>query len=199
MPSWVFLPFGIWGLRRRTEAWLSLAVFPALVLVYMAYWVGSWLLGPRYYVEALPALAAVSAAGMVWVGGWMSNQVGAGVARRVAAIAAVSFLVTANVAVYLPLRVGGLRGLFGISRAALGAFEAVNPGVAVVIVQRDPVWHGYGNLLTLTEPFTESDLILVYQRSPEADERAAVLYPGLPTFRYDPAKPGVLVEVGRAP
>jgi hypothetical protein len=78
--------------------------------------------------------------------------------------------------------------------------SAVSTGSgAVVIVQRDPVWHGYGNLLTLTEPFTESDLILVYQRSPEADERAAVLYPGLPTFRYDPAKPGVLVEVGRAP
>ncbi len=197
--SWVFLPFGIWALRRKTEAWLSLAIFPALVLVYMAYWVGSWLLGPRYYVEALPALAAVSAAGIVWLGGWMSGQVRRGRARRAAVAAAVLFLLTANVAVYLPLRVGGLHGLFGITRTALSAFDRVNPGAAVVIVERNPYWHGYGNLLTLTEPFSESELILVYQRDPEADRRAAAHFPALPVYRYDPARPGVLVDVGPRP
>ena len=194
--SWAFLPFGIWALRRRAEAWLSLAVLPALVLVYLAYWVGSWLLGPRYYVEALPALAAISAAGIVWAGGWMPGHVRRGRARRVAAVAAVLFLLSANAAVYLPLRVGGLHGLFGISRAALSTFDRVNPGAAVVIVERNPYWHGYGNLLTRTEPFSRSDLILVYQRDPEADRRAAAHFPALPVYRYDPTRPGVLVGVG---
>jgi hypothetical protein len=112
-----------------------------------------------------------------------------------AVAAAVLFLLTANAAIYLPIRVGGLRGLFGITRSALTAFDEVNPGAALVIVERDPHWHGYGNLLTLAEPFRTSELILAYERGPEIDARAAALFPTLPAYRYDPAQPGLLVAV----
>ena len=193
--SWVFLPFGMWAVRRRSEAWLCLALFPALVLAYMAYWVGSWLLGPRYYVEAVPALAAISAAGIVWLGGRASRKVVGRRAGHMAVVAAILFLLTANAAIYLPIRVGRLRGLFGITRSALTAFDEVNPGAALVIVEGDPHWHGYGNLLTLAEPFRRSELILVHERGPEIDARVAALFPTLPVYRYDPAQPGVLVAV----
>jgi len=192
--SWVFLPFGMWALRRRSDAWLSLVVFPTLVLVYMAYWIGSWLLGPRYYVEAVPGLAAVSAAGIVWLGGWVSRNVNGRRVRRTAVAAAVLFLLTANAVIYLPIRVGGMRGLFGITRAELAAFDEVKPGAAVVIVGRDPYWHGYGNLLTLTAPFRESELILLYTRGPEIDARAAALFPALPVYHYYPDAPGALFK-----
>jgi hypothetical protein len=194
--SWIFLPFGIWALRRRSDAWLSLALFFSLVLVYLAYWIGSWLLGPRYFVEAVPGLAAISAAGLAWIGGWLPGREGGGRARRVIAALAAGLLLTATVAYYLPIRIGGLQGLFGITRAELTAFEQVSPGAAVVIVERDPYWHGYGNLLPLTAPFRESDLILLYERGPEIDARAAGMYPDLPVYRYDPLRPGLLVDGG---
>jgi 4-amino-4-deoxy-L-arabinose transferase-like glycosyltransferase len=195
--SWVFLPLGMWALRRRLDGWLALAIFPALVVAYMAYWVGSWLLGPRYFVEALPALAAISAAGMVWAGGWAQARVRGGRARRLAAAVMVGALLLVNVGLYLPVRLGGLRGLFGITRSALVAFEEVNPGAAAVIVHRNPAWHGYGNLLTLTAPFRESELKLLYERGPEIDGRAAALFPDLPVYHYYPDEPGRLYTTPR--
>jgi 4-amino-4-deoxy-L-arabinose transferase-like glycosyltransferase len=190
--SWIFLLPGLWSLRRRTEGWLAAAIFPSLVVVYAAYWVGSWLLGPRYYVEAVPPLAAISAAGMVWVGGWATDRARGGRARRLSAAAAVVVLLMVNLVAYAPLRVGGLRGLFGITRAALNAFEEVDPGRAVVIVRRNPYWHGYGNLLTLVPPFRESGLLLIYERGARIDAATAALFPDRPVFIYDPHAPGNL-------
>jgi 4-amino-4-deoxy-L-arabinose transferase-like glycosyltransferase len=195
--SWVFIPAGLWALRRRVDGWLSAAIFPALIVVHLAYWAGAWLLGPRYFVEALPGLAAVSAAGIVRVGGWAREVVGAGRWRRLGTLAALAVLLSVNILLYLPTRVGGLRGLFGITRAGLDAFEAVDPGAAVVIVRRNPYWHGYGNLLTLESPFRESDLILLYERGPEIDARVAALFPGLCVYEYDPREPGRLSLVSR--
>jgi len=185
--SWIFLPFGMWALRRRSEAWVAAAVFPSLIVVYLAYWVGSWLLGPRYFVEAVPALAAVSAGGIVWLAGPAPAR-----GRRIAIASLVVGLLLIDLAGYLPARLGGLRGLFGITRASLEAFQRVDPGAAVVVVRRNPAWHGYGNLLTLTAPFRESALLLVYERGPEIDAAVVGLYPDLAAFVYDPAQPGRL-------
>ncbi len=195
--SWTFLPLGLWSLRRRLDAWLALAIFPALVVVYMAYWVGSWLLGPRYFVEALPMLASISAAGMVWAGGWAQAGARGGRVRRLTAAAIAATLLLVNISLYLPVRLGGLRGLFGISRSAMVAFQEVDPGAAVVIVHRNPYWHGYGNLLTLTPPFLESELTLIYERGPEIDARAAALFPDLPVYHYYPDEPGKLYDAPR--
>jgi hypothetical protein len=195
--SWVFLPLGLLSLRRRPEAWLALAIFPALVVAHMAYWVGSWLLGPRYFVEGLPMLASISAAGIVWAGGWAQAGARGGRVRRLATAALLAAALLANVGLYLPLRLGGLRSLFGISRSAIVAFQEVDPGAAVVIVHRNPYWHGYGNLLTLTPPFLESELKLIYERGPEIDARAAALFPDLPVYHYYPDDPGRLYASAR--
>ena len=195
--SWAFLPLGLLSLRRRPEAWLALAIFPALVVVYMAYWVGSWLLGPRYFVEALPMLASIGAAGMAWAGGWAQAGARGGRVRRLTAAAIVAMLLLMNISLYLPVRLGGLRGLFGISRSAIVAFQGVDPGAAVVIVHRNPYWHGYGNLLTLAPPFLESELKLIYERGPEIDARAAALFPDLPVYHYYPDVPGRLYAPAR--
>jgi hypothetical protein len=195
--SWLFIPPGLWALRRRTDAWLAVAIFPSLVVAYLAYWVGSWLLGPRYFVEALPSLAAVSAAGMVSIGGWATDRAPGTRWRRLGAAGIVTLLVLVNLGGYLPARVGGLRGLFGITRSALEAFAAVKPGAAVVIVGRNPYWHGYGNLLPLTPPFRDSPLVLLYGRTPEIDARAAAFFPDLPVYHYYPDEPGHLYDAPR--
>jgi hypothetical protein len=66
--SYILLPFGAWALRRNLKAWLVGSVFPILVLAYMAYWVGAYLFGPRYYYEGLYSLVLLSAAGVAWLG-----------------------------------------------------------------------------------------------------------------------------------
>lgn len=190
--SWIFVPVGLWAARKRPEGWIAVGAFVSLAVCYLAYWVGSWLLGPRYFVEAVPGLAVVSAAGLLWAGGWLGTEVRAGRARRLAVAALLAILLGVNLFGYLPGRVGGLYGLFGITRQALESFEAVHPGRALVIVRRNPYWHGYGNLLTLTAPFVESDLLLAYERGPEVDPEVVALFPGLPAYVYDPAEPGML-------
>jgi 4-amino-4-deoxy-L-arabinose transferase-like glycosyltransferase len=195
--SWIFVPVGLWALRRRTDAWLLLAVFPSLVVAHLAYWVGAWLLGPRYFVEAVPGLAAISAAGMVWAGAWVEDRARRARIRRMGVAAIVLILFLVNLVFYLPARVGGLHGLFGISRSPLEAFEAVDPGAAVVIVHRNPYWHGYGNLLTLTPPFRRSGLKLIYDQGPAIDARAAANFPGLPVYHYYPDEAGRLYTAPR--
>jgi len=44
-------------------------VFPSLVVVYLAYWIGSSLFGPRYFYEGLYSLTVFSAAGNRLAGG----------------------------------------------------------------------------------------------------------------------------------
>jgi hypothetical protein len=61
--SWVLLPFGLVAALRRPKTWLAGLVPLSLVLLYMAYWVGSWLFGPRYFYEGLPGVIIFSAAG----------------------------------------------------------------------------------------------------------------------------------------
>jgi hypothetical protein len=142
-------------------------------------------------------LASISAAGMVWAGGWAKAGARGGRVRHLAAVAFLAAALLANISLYLPVRLGGLRGLFGISRSAIAAFQEVDPGAAVVIVHRNPYWHGYGNLLTLTPPFLESELKLIYERGPEIDARAAALFPDLPVYHYYPDEPGKLYDALR--
>ena len=62
--SWLFLPFGLWALfragRQARPTWLVLAVFLSLVFVYLAYWTGAWLFGPRYYYEGFFGLTILT-------------------------------------------------------------------------------------------------------------------------------------------
>jgi hypothetical protein len=74
--SWIFLPFGLIAglLRRNWRAILIAAALPSLVLFHLAYWVGAWLFGPRYYYEALFSLTIVSGAGIAWLAGWPLSE-----------------------------------------------------------------------------------------------------------------------------
>ena len=49
-------------------------VWQAKVLVYLAYWIGAILFGPRYYYEGIYSLTLISAAGIAWLAGWPTSQ-----------------------------------------------------------------------------------------------------------------------------
>ena len=93
-------------------------------------------------------------------------------------------LVALNLLYYVPIRVGGLHGLYGISRMAMQPFESADLGRALVIVHPVDSWTEYGTLLTLTPPFADSGLLLAYSRGAAADARLARLFADRPVYHY---------------
>lgn len=195
--SWIFLPFGLVALRKKWVVWLLFSIFPMLIIAYGFYWVGAWLYGPRYYFEALPVLAILSAAGIGWLGGWFGRLSGFERTRKGFVIAVVALLVVGNLAFYLPARMGMMTHLFGITQSQLESFEGIGVNRGLVIVHSSEDWRTYGNLLPLTPPFAEGELILVISRGWEADAAVAASYPDLPTYHYYPDEPGVLYSSPR--
>lgn len=192
--SWIFVPVGLLGLRRRVETWLLAGILPALVLVYAAYWVGAWLYGPRYYVEALGPLSALSGAGIAALAGWLR----AGTprwGRSLAVSLALLVLLMLNVRFYLPARLQQMSGLYGITQAARDRLRESVPADALVIVHPRYAWTEYGALLTLTPPFADGDLLLAYTRGAEQDARLVHAHADRPAFAYYPGEPGRLIPL----
>ena len=83
--SWIFIPYGLWATTfgervtdkkrapRNRQAWMLFGMTASLVIVYMAYWIGSELYGPRYYYEGLFSLTLLSGAGIAFLAGWRVN------------------------------------------------------------------------------------------------------------------------------
>jgi len=192
--SWIFAPIGLLAVRKRGDAWLLAGLLPALVLVYAAYWVGAWVYGPRYYVEALGAFSVLSAAGIAALAGWLSSSAPRRL-RSLAVSALVLVLLAVNVGFYLPARLEQMTGLYGMNLAARDRLRAAAPARALVIVHPQRTWTEYGTLLTLTPPFAESELLLAYTRGREQDAALADAHPDRPIFAYYPGDPGRLVPI----
>ncbi len=192
--SWLFLPFGIVALRRNRDGWLALTVLPSLIVVHLAYWVGSWLFGPRYYYEALPGLSVTSALGVAWLGGWIGKASRRVFQRRVGSVALIFLLVLINITLYLPIRIGGMRGLYGVDRSALQPVQDADLGRSLLIVHTTESWYEYGRVVTLGPPYTEGDLLLAISRGIEKDEELMEAYPDLPVFHYYPDQPTEFYE-----
>jgi hypothetical protein len=198
--SWIFLPFGLLAIVRY-RLWKGLlvgSVYTSLVLVYLAYWIGSWLTGPRYYYEGLYSLTVLSAAGIALLAGWpvrpgepWREYQGWQRVRPLIVTAVLALLVCMNLIFYTPLRVGGMHGLYGISRARLEPFltqEAQSLTPALVIV--DPAhWTEYGALLELQDPFLNTPFIFAFARGPGADAALAADFPERIIIYYYPDEP----------
>jgi 4-amino-4-deoxy-L-arabinose transferase-like glycosyltransferase len=200
--SWLFLPFGLWALRRRREAWMIAGVFPAMVLVYLLYWVGAWVYGPRYYFEGLYSLTLVSAAGIAQLAGWVEKAGGARPSLRgwsrvrpLAVTALLGFLAAASLVFYNPIRLGGMYGLNGFNRARLQPFEtaqarALAPALFIV---HPEYWTSYGTLLELQDPRLTTPFLFTISRGPRTDGELRAYFSDRNVFHYDPDRPFVFL------
>jgi 4-amino-4-deoxy-L-arabinose transferase-like glycosyltransferase len=177
--SWLFLPFGLWAARRTHLAYLSAGMTISLMVLYLAYWVSSWLLGPRYYFEALPGIALISAAGLTWLAGdenFRNGRDPSGIKLRPLLVGTVTLiLVISNLYFYLPARLGGLKGLYGIDGSDLAIFEsptvqAYQPALIIVDSEK---WMPYGSTLILESPKLDSPFIFAWSRGPRTDRELA--------------------------
>jgi hypothetical protein len=198
--SWIFLPIGLLAILRHRQwnALLVVGVFPSLVLVYSAYWIGSFLFGPRYYYEGLFSLTILSGAGIAFLAGWPTHPAepwqrykGWQRIRPLLVTAVVILLISANLFFYLPMRVGGMQGLYGVSRARLEPFltpEAQDITPALVIVHADR-WTDYGSLHELQNPLLNTPFIFVISRGTRPDRAVAAEFPQRTTIYYYPDEP----------
>lgn len=228
--SWIFLPFGVWVVWRDARALLVASVFPCLVLVYIAYWIGSFLFGPRYYYEGLYSLAIISAAGIAFLAGWpitpaqpvkhVTENPGHLVAEQPAgqpstpwrviqqitslrkarpwlALGVLGLLVSYNLLLYTPDRLGEIHGLYDIRRDRLQPFltaEARELTPALVIVHPER-WMPYGNLLELQDPFLSTPFIFAYSRGSQEDAALASSFPERAAIHYYPDEPYIFYVV----
>lgn len=196
--SWIFLPFGVWAMlrQRNGQALLVVSVIPCLVIIYMAYWIGSHLFGPRYYYEGLYALAMTSAAGIAWLAGWPTcphqpfpNYTGWRRWRALGVTAVVLLLVASNLFFYTPIRLNGMFGLYGVERAHMAPFQTpemqkLAPALVIVHVKND--WIEYGTLLELQDPYLDTPFIFVISRGTEQNQAVARAFPGRHVYHYYP-------------
>ncbi len=198
--SWIFLPFGLLAalIKRSWRSLLVGGVILSLVVLHLAYWVGAWLYGPRYFYEGLYSLTLFSGAGIAFLAGWslqpgLSGRITSGwkKVRPLAAAAVLLLLLSANLLFYTPIRVGGMHGLYGMEQADLEPFLAPNAQEltpALVIVHPDR-WMDYGVLLTLEDPFLETPFIFAYSRGLKADAQLAADFPDRAIYHYYPDEP----------
>ena len=203
--SWLFLPFGIAAIRKNPPARLVSFVFPSLVFAYLFYWVGAWIYGPRYYYEGLYSLTLLTAAGIVWIYQRLTfrwntftlfriNQVKP-INVRIPSPGILAFtillgiLISLNLGFYIPVRLGGLTGLYGVNRSQLAPFlgpAAAARTPALVIVHPDDNWRDYGTLLTLADPALDSPYIFAMSMGAANDRKLAAQFPARQVFHYYP-------------
>jgi hypothetical protein len=199
--SWLFIPFGLWSLRENRKSWVIISVAPALIVLYLGYWIGAWALGPRYYFESLYSLTILTSAGIFWLAGWKlkpGDDICRGYnlkqLRPTVVIIMVALLVGSNLAFYTPHRIGGMRGLYGTSRGQLEPFLKSGEGVvtpALVIVDTDE-WRKYAGLLELASPTLDSPWIFIWNRGPKSTARVIEAFPDRQVYYYSPETPWVL-------
>jgi hypothetical protein len=198
--SWLFLPFGALSisLRRNWQGILVGAVFPSLVIFHMAYWVGAWLLGPRYYYEGLYSLTLLSAVGIAWLAGWPLHSAedwpryqGWKRLRPLVVFAFTWLLIIGNLVYYTPPRLEIMRGLYGMEREDLRPFltEQAQELAPAVIVVHPSIWMEYGVLLELQDHNLDTPFIFVFSRGIEKDELLAEEFSERNLFHYYPGDP----------
>ncbi len=99
-------------------------------------------------------------------------------------------LVAVNVTSYLPVRVGGMQRLFGMSRSNHRPFQTKDLDGTLVIVHPRNHWSEYGTLVTLGPPFSDADLLLVHANGPGVDARLQETFPDRRILHYYPAEGG---------
>jgi hypothetical protein len=204
--SWIFLPIGVFALlaRRSWKALMPLAVFPALVFIYLFYWIVSYLFGPLYFFEGLYSLTILSAAGIAWLAGWPLRD-GAGWrpfrgwrrARPLLLAACLALLLYTDLIFYLPVRMHSMYGLYGITRSRLLPFQTaqaqeVTPALVIVHPGK---WTEYGALLDLETPFLDTPFIFVINVGEKTNAALAEEFPQRTLIHYYPKQPYVFYRV----
>jgi hypothetical protein len=181
--SWLPLLLGAWfgwqEVEPRRRAWpvLLLAPFLSLVVIYLVYWVGAQVYGPRYYYEAHAGLCVLAAVGLQRVAHSLTR-------RRWPVYALLAALIALNVGFYLPRRLAVWHGLYGITRAPLDEFETLRAGEDALLFVRGGHWIDYGVFFALNSPWYDGPVVAAHDVNPAYNAAVQVNHPGRSVWYY---------------
>jgi len=192
--SWIFLPFGLWAVRRNKKAWLLMGVPLGLIIVYLPYWIS----GPRYFYEGLYGLILYSAAGMAWLAGWTKqaehkNDQRWGRIRSLLMVAVLVLLVAGNLSFYTPKRLAKEHAFYEIDSTTLKPFmtPAAQERTPALILVHSENWRDYAVLLDLADPYLETPFIFAWSHMDEdPGEKLIEAFPERTLYHYYPDAPG---------
>ena len=199
--SWLFLPAGFLVLLKNRRAWMVFTTLLTIVAAYGLYWIGSDLLGPRYYFEALPACVLLTAAAFDFLLGKLSPEKGVVFWRRLSIwrfvifSILIAFLLIIPVIFYLPARLPRFHNLYGASADRLLPFKDANkPGIApaLIVVHITQSWTDYSSLTELSNPYFDTPLVFSLSKGKEMDAVSASMFPGRYIWHYYPDEPFIL-------
>ncbi len=158
--SWILLPFGLVIGRNHRWTWLLAAVPIMLIVVHLAYWIGSQRYSTRYYFEGLPALAILSAIPLAWLWRKIPNSF----LRGVWGLGFVAFLFYILYTYTIP-RINVLYRFNQIGQpqieAVLERREGQRP-VLVLVTGNDVRWRAFGSLMAVTSPYLDSEVVAAW-------------------------------------
>lgn len=163
---------------------LLLAVAASLVVVHFAYWTPGQMYGPRYYFEAIGALALLSARGLLELAGLL--RIAAGPLRTFGPallVVAVLALYGYGFATFTYREFGRNTRWYDIDGSGLRAVAAADVRHAVVFVEYD-YWTDYAPFFSQNTPTLDSDIVYAIDLGPERNRDLMALYPGRAFFRY---------------
>jgi hypothetical protein len=149
------IAFLFWKRHDSQAEWtyLLLAFSLFLILLHVAYWIGSQRYSTRYYFEMVAPLALISALPLAWLARrWKRWPV-----YGLVTIALVYFLV-----IYSLPRVNVLRRFNWVSPELIAAVQSHREGnepVLVLIKGADVRWRALGSLMAVTSPLLDSDIV----------------------------------------
>jgi hypothetical protein len=154
--GWLAAPLLALKDRVHVWTWLLVSVALALIVVHMAYWIGSQRYSTRYYSEGLVSLALLSALPLAWFARQPVRAV-----RPLAYGLLGAALVYSLVSYSIP-RISVLHRFNLMSHDLVEAVEQRREGdqPVLVIVTGDNVrWRSYGPLMAVTSPYLDSPIV----------------------------------------
>lgn len=150
---WLYLPLLFWRERMRAWTWILFSAAVGLVVIQMAYWIGSQLYSTRYFFEGLTSIAIISALPVAWL------------ARRVSRPLIYALLALAlaySLYFYSTPRISALKGFNLMTPKTLDGVQARRSGdqpVLVIVNGTDVRWRALGPLMAVTSPYLDSDIV----------------------------------------
>jgi hypothetical protein len=204
--SWLFMPFGLYALRRNPSALLVSSTILSLLLVYSLYWIGSWVFGPRYYFEGLIGAILLTTSGIQWLAGRLltfdapRKQRTAAAVRFGLTIGVLILLIGGNLMFYLPQRLASMTRLYHVTKQQLTPFtkpEFQTLAPALIIVVQQQQWREYGTLLELSNPYLDTPFIFNYYRGFDSNQAVIAAFPQRSPYYYYADEPYKLYKSPR--
>ena len=153
---WLMAPLLVLKDRVHIWTWLLVSVALGLIIIHMAYWIGSQRYSTRYYSEGLVSLALISALPLAW----LARQRIRGIRPLVYVL--LGLALAYSLFSYSVPRISVLHRFNLMSHDLIEAVEQRREGdrPVLVIVTGDNVrWRSYGPLMAVTSPYLDSPIV----------------------------------------